>query len=376
MGDPARRVLNRDALARWVWHASDIRARLARTSLLPVAGAYAAWMQARARLYARGLVRPRDPGIPVIAVGNLSVGGTGKTPLASWIAERCLALGTRPGIVLRGYGRDEVALHRERVPQAVVVAGRDRYGAVRRAASLGARVAILDDGFQRLDVRRQLDILLLSADSPAAPRWPLPAGPWREPWRAARRADLIVVTRKRAGEGAVRRVARRLGALGLDGTPLAVAELRLALLTELRAGRELPLTALRGARVLAACAIADPESFAHQLARLGAAVQLVSQPDHSTFGAHDLARLVALGRAADYVVVTHKDAVKLADRWPSGGPTVLTAHLAVEWLAGGDLVARRITGLLTGYSGPAMYSSLTQITQRHEQRNRDRAQRQ
>jgi tetraacyldisaccharide 4'-kinase len=357
LGYPARHVLNRDALARWLWHPTNFGARLARAPLLPLAGAYAAWMSARARVYAGGLVRPRDPGIPVIAVGNLSVGGTGKTPLASWIAARCLALGARPGIVLRGYGRDETTVHCERLPEAIVVAGRDRYRAVRQAASLGARVAILDDGFQRLDVERQLNVLLVSAESAAAPPWPLPAGPWRESWQAARRADVLVVTRKRAGRAEVGRVLRRLAALGLGGTPLAVAGLRLAGLTDVRTGRAVPLAVLRGARVLAACGIADPESFAHQLAGCGAMVRLASWPDHHAFGARDLARLLALGRDAKYVVVTHKDAVKLAGRWPRGGPAALTAHLTVTWHAGGDLLPRRIAGLLTGYSGPAMYST-------------------
>jgi tetraacyldisaccharide 4'-kinase len=357
LGDTARRMLNRDAVARWLWEPAGVRGRLIRAPLLPLAGAYAAWMGVRAGVYARGLVRPREPEIPVIAVGNLSVGGTGKTPLASWIAEHCLALGARPGIVLRGYGQDELRLHRERVPGALVVAGRDRYRAVWRAAGLGARVAILDDGFQRLDVARRLNVLLVSAESAAAPPWTLPAGPWREPWRAARRADLIVVTRKRAGMEEVQRSVRRLAALGLAHTPLAVAQLRLAHLTALGKESAVPLSVLRGARVLAVCAIADPGSFAHQLVQYGARVRLAAWPDHAPFRARDLARLLALSRDVDCVVMTHKDAVKLAGRWPRGGPAALTAHLALEWQVGGDLLPRRIADLLTGDSPPAMYSA-------------------
>jgi tetraacyldisaccharide 4'-kinase len=350
-------MLNRDAVARWFWEPVGFRGRLIRAPLLPLASAYAAWMGVRAGAYARGFARQRQPDIPVIAVGNLSVGGTGKTPLASWIAEHCLGLGARPGIVLRGYGQDEVRLHRERVPGALVVAGRDRYRAVQRAAELGAQVAILDDGFQRLDVARGLNILLVSAESAVAPPWTLPAGPWREPWRAARRADLVVLTRKRAGMGEVRCLARRLGALGLHDTRLAVARLGLARLTALGTETAVPLSALRGSRVLALCAIADPRSFAHQLAQYGATVRLAAWPDHAAFRARDLARLVAMRRDADYVVMTHKDAVKLAGRWPRGGPTALTAHLALEWQAGADRLPRRIAALLTGDSPPAMYSA-------------------
>jgi tetraacyldisaccharide 4'-kinase len=344
-------------VARWLWEPAGVRGRLIRAPLLPLAGAYVAWMGARAGAYARGLLRAERSAIPVIAVGNLSVGGTGKTPLASWIAEHCLALGARPGIVLRGYGQDEVGVHRERVPGALVVADRDRRRAVRRAAGLGARVAILDDAFQRLDVARGLNVLVVSAESAAAPAWTLPAGPWREPWRAARRADLVVVTRKRAAMAQVRRVVRRLAALGVEHARLAVARLPLVRLTALGTETAVPLSVLRGARVLAVCAIADPRSFAHQLVQHGATVRLAAWPDHAAFRARDLAHLHAMSREADCVVVTHKDAVKLAGRWPRGGPAVLTAHVALEWQGGGDLLAGRIADLLTGDSLPAMYSA-------------------
>ena len=220
-------MLDRDAVARWLWHPTNVAARLARVPLLPFTGAYAAWVRGRAGAYACGLARARDPGIPVIAVGNLSLGGTGKTPLASWIAERCLALGVRPGIVLRGYGRDEAALPGERVPRAVVVTGRDRVEAVRRAARLGAEVAILDDGFQRLDVARRLNVLVVSAESAAAPPWLLPAGPGREAWRAARRADLIVGPAQRGGTGPLPHAGAPRAALRVARMPLPHALLPL-----------------------------------------------------------------------------------------------------------------------------------------------------
>src|SRR5437879_11652293 len=118
--------------------------------------------------------------LPTIAVGNLSVGGTGKTPLAAWIAGSCAARGRAPGILLRGYGGDEPLVHRRLVPQAVVVANPDRVAGAAAAQAQGARVLVLDDAYQLLGVRRDLNIVLVRAESVAASPWPLPPGPRRQ----------------------------------------------------------------------------------------------------------------------------------------------------------------------------------------------------
>lgn len=335
------------AAVRWLWSSTSAPARLTRGSLLPAAAAYAACARARAHAYQRGLLRSRGVAVPTIAVGNLSVGGTGKTPVASWIAAHCAGLGKAPGIVLRGYGGDETQVHRERVPGAIVVEGRDRPRAARRAAHLGAQAIVLDDGFQRLDVRRDLNVLLVSAESSEAAPWTLPSGPWREPWSAARRADIVVVTRKRSGPEAARQLAGRLTSCGVPANRLAVAHLDLTGLTELAADRPLDLACLRGARVLAVCAVADPASFAHQLTLLGAAVRLVTWPDHHAYTSADARRLLSAAADVDYVVMTHKDAVKLRRFWPASAPAALVAHLELAWELGGDLVSSRIGDLLT-----------------------------
>src|SRR5437879_11116618 len=118
--------------------------------------------------------------LPTIAVGNLSVGGTGKTPLAAWIAGYCAARGRTPGILLRGYGGDEPLVHRRLVPQAVVVANPDRGAGAAAAQAQGARVLVLDDAYQLLGVGLDLNIAVVSAESATASAWPSPAGPWRE----------------------------------------------------------------------------------------------------------------------------------------------------------------------------------------------------
>src|SRR5690606_15784422 len=172
-------------------------ARAMRTLLLPASWIYAMVMRARAWSYSRGWRTMHDLQLPVISVGNLTVGGSGKTPIAGWIAARLAARGLRPGILLRGVGGDEVLVHRESVPQAVVVANPDRAAGAALAQGSGAEVLVLDDAFQRIAVRRDLDICVVSAESMQAVSWQLPAGPWREPWRALSRANAVVVTRKR-----------------------------------------------------------------------------------------------------------------------------------------------------------------------------------
>ena len=341
---------------RWLWSATTAPARLARASLVPAAAMYSGWARVRAKAYRHGLLSSVDVEVPTIAVGNLSVGGTGKTPMASWIAAQCARRGLTPGIVLRGYGGDEGQVHRERVPGAVVVEGRDRPRAAREAIRLGARAIVLDDGFQRLDLRRDLNLLLASAEeSDHTARWTLPAGPWREPWSAIRRADLVVVTRKRQGPEGARRLVQRITSLGFPPARIAVARLDLASLTTLEAARPIDLASLRAARVLALSGVADPDSFAHQLAQLGAIVRPATHADHHSYTAGDVERLFSAASGVDYVVMTHKDAVKLRGLWPAAGPPTLVAHLELGWEAGGDLVSDQITNLLTRHYPPVMY---------------------
>lgn len=342
-----RQLTRADAALQWLWFTRSPSAQAARASLSPATATYAACMLLRAHAYQRRLLRPHRLSVPTIAVGNLTVGGTGKTPIAHWIADQCARLGAVPGIVLRGYGGDEAAVHAERVPGAIVVQGRDRPAAARRAVSLGAGVVVLDDAFQRLDLERDLNLLLVSAESIEGPRNTIPAGPWREPWRAVRRADLVVVTRKRAPVSQSARVARDLERAGIPPERVALAHLRIERFTDLLTGRPVDAGRLRDARVLAACAIADPESFVQQLRHQGARVQAALWRDHHAFRPADVRGLLSDARDVDYVVVTHKDAVKLRALWPPATPAALVAHLDVAWEGGVNLLADHISDLLT-----------------------------
>jgi tetraacyldisaccharide 4'-kinase len=338
-------------LAGWLWGERSLAARMVRLSLLPASLCYRGVAAARARAHARGWLRHRIPSVPTIAVGNLTVGGSGKTPIASWIAQYYTGRGIRPGVVLRGYGGDEGLVHQQRVPEAVVSEGIDRYAAAEAAVRRGAQVVILDDGYQRLDVGRDLNIAVVSAESGRAVRWTLPAGPWREPWSALRRADIVIVTRKRATLEAAQGVARRVRECA-PSAGLAIVHLAISGFRTLRSGRAIDARVVDGAEILAGAGIADPGSLAAQCRALGARVRLLPLRDHHPYRDSDVRRLLHAVDALDYVVVTQKDAVKLQRRWPADAPEPLVALLDLEWEYGRpefelalEAAADEITGL-------------------------------
>jgi tetraacyldisaccharide 4'-kinase len=333
-------------LIRWLWTSRRIDARLARAALLPVSALWQAWMSLRRTMYARGWLEVRDLPLPSVAVGNLTVGGSGKTPVAMWIARYFADHGHTPGILLRGHGGgDEAKVHARALPAAHVVPDPDRLAGAERALARGAEVLVLDDAYQRLDLRPDLNVLVVSAETTRAVAWPLPAGPWRERWGALGRADLIVVTRKRASREAADALAGEIRSR-FQG-PVAQAHLGLARLEGLLSARPVAPGTLAGRRVVAASAIADPEAFVTQTKATGAAVQVATWKDHHEYRQEDVAWLAHAARRADHLVITEKDAVKLRDRWPADAPEPLVAVLDLTWEAGGDEVAVALDAVVT-----------------------------
>ncbi|HEY8197688.1 MAG TPA: tetraacyldisaccharide 4'-kinase, partial [Gemmatimonadales bacterium] len=245
-------------VVRWLWTSRRPDARLVRLALLPAAGLWRGTMAARELAYRRGWLTVHDLPLPSVAVGNLTVGGSGKTPIAIWIARHYVSRGLVPGILLRGYGGDETLVHQHAVPEAQVIADADRAAGAERALARGADVLVLDDAYQRLDVRRDLNIAVVSAETTRAVRWPLPAGPWREGLGALDRADAVIVTRKRATpEAALALVADLQGRV--QG-PIAIVHLGMRYLEGMVSGTRQPASALAGKRVVAASGIADPDA--------------------------------------------------------------------------------------------------------------------
>lgn len=302
---------------------------------------------APAELAFRGVVALRDvgyrwgvfgsvrPPAPAISVGNLTVGGTGKTPLVRWVVEELVARGLRPGVLHGGYADDEPALHRQWFPGLPVVADRNRVRGAETAVRQGARVLVLDDAFQHRRIRRDLDIVLVTAESWTRRLRLLPRGPYREPLIALERADITVITRRTAsGEAALdaaRSVRERFHG------PVAVAYLHPGgWLTPGGAPRE----GEPAAGAVAVAGIGHPEAFFRQTAGIGVELaDTMAFPDHHRYLAADAAaiRARAGGRA---VITTAKDAVKLVRLLPEMDLWVLDQ--AVRFEEGREELVKRI----------------------------------
>ncbi|MGH7659188.1 MAG: tetraacyldisaccharide 4'-kinase, partial [Gemmatimonadales bacterium] len=230
------------------------------------------------------------------------------------------------------------------VPEAAVVADPDRVAGAERALARGAEVLVLDDAYQRRDVHRDCNIVLVSAETSRAVAWPLPAGPWREGWAALSRADIVIVTRKRATAEAALRLVRDLS--GRVDVPVALVHLSLARLEGLTSGRAVPPSVLAGKRVVAAAAIADPGAFVAQVKGTGARVQVATWKDHHEFRDEDVAWLAHATRRADHLVITSKDAAKLRDRWPANVPEPFVAELDLVWEEGRDDVTAALDAVV------------------------------
>ena len=319
-----------ERLAERAWYGRDRRARALRVTLAPLGAAFEGIAALRGSLFEVGALRSYALALPSISVGNLTVGGTGKTPVAAWVAARLLERGARPAIVLRGYGGDEPLVHRVLNPAAIVVADRDRVAAVALAASQGATMAVLDDAFQHRRARRDVDLVLVSADRWDGSTRALPAGPWREPLSALRRATITLVTRKAVDADYAEEVQRAVREAA-PAVPTAIARLEPEALRD-EAGQARPLDLLHGRRVLAISAIGDPRAFERQLTSLGAHVEPATYGDHHAFTAADAASLARIADRADVAVCTLKDAVKLWPLWPRGSAPLwyVSQRLTVE----------------------------------------------
>lgn len=305
-----------------IWYGDGWRVRLARRLLAPAGRSYGAVARVRNELYERGVLRSRMVALPVLSVGNLSVGGTGKTPLSAWAAARLAAMGARPAIVLRGYGDDEPLVHARLNPDVIVVTDADRRRGVERARELGADCAILDDGFQHRRIRRSVDWVLVAAEQWRDDLRCLPAGPLRESPASLRRADVLVITRKSAPREQAEDVASRLSRWLADRGAVAVCHLAPYAIVDVSTAHREPLGWLAGRDLTAVAAVGAPEAFFAQVAAQGASLDPHPFPDHHAFDARDVERIVRSAERRDGVLCTLKDAVKLAPLWPRAGPTL------------------------------------------------------
>ena len=336
---------------------AGVVAGLARAGLAALALPYAAAVTIRNAAYDRGLAATRRAAVPVVSVGNLTLGGTGKTPLVAWVAGRCVAAGRRPAIVSRGYGArrgqtsDEAAELALVLPAVPHVADRDRAAAAAEAVARGADAIVLDDGFQHRRLARDLDIVAVDATDPFGCGHIFPRGLLREPLAGLRRAHAVVLTRADAVDASQRRaIMTALADICRDAKPRAWAEATHAPRRLRTASNEhLPLDSLRGRRVAAFCGIGNPAAFRLALERLGAdLIDFRTYPDHHAYSAADAAAVAswATTARADLVVTTLKDLVKVRTE-SLGGIQLAALEIAIEFLAGEaglEALVRRAVG--------------------------------
>lgn len=329
-----------------IWRGDDVLSRAARVALFPVEAGYRAVTAARGWMYEREMLGVERSTIPVVSIGNLSVGGTGKTPFTAWIASELLRRGQRPAVVLRGYGGDEVLVHERLNPEMLVIVEPRRADGIARAAQMGATVAVLDDAFQHRAAAREIDIALVAAEQWGTSHRLLPAGPWREPLSALRRASLVVITRKTADSSRVRglrdAIAREAPHVPQALVRFSLSDLRLA--NDQTSRERLPISSLAGRAVAAIAGIAEPNLFFDQLNGLGATVVAHPFPDHHRYSSDDIEHVLAASGARDALIVcTLKDAVKLAPIWPASAPSLWYVLQALEVESGEETLAEMLS---------------------------------
>lgn len=331
--------------------------------LVPLASLYGLAMQARSSLYARGLLTQHFLPCRIISVGNLTVGGTGKTPVVIALASALRERGRRVGVVSRGYKRrsadaivevsdgrsvrgdpgetgDEPLLIAQRCPGVPVVVGADRPLVGRYLIErYHIDTLIMDDGYQHMALRRDTNILVLDAGAPFGNGYLLPRGRLREPLSAMARATAVLVTRASQGgrlddlKAAVRSAA--------PAVPIWVTDFALSAVVQVGGSTSVEPSVLKGERVLAVSGIGYPESFRKLLAAAGATVvEHCVFPDHHAYSREDVQRVrqVAERAGAGRIVTTEKDAVKLAqfDEVAKQEVPIWAVRIDLTWREGFD----------------------------------------
>lgn len=343
----------REHVEQVVWPAHGLRGAIERAALRPLSSVFGFAVAVRNFAYDVGVLRMQRAPVPVVSVGNLAVGGTGKTPMTLWLSRELEDRGLRVAIVLRGYGGaatgvtvvsrgngpevsaaqagDEAVMLAKCFAGFVVTSAQRTAGAV-AAIALGADVIVLDDGFQHRALARDFDLVLVDAR-----RGPLlPAGPLRESTSALRRADAAIVIADAETD--------ELPSM-LSAVPVHRMRVEPTALVESVGGRwvERPLGGLVGKRVVAVASIARPERFYQTLRQWEAIIAEVFEfRDHHQYASSEWQAIARRGREADLIVTTEKDLVKL-ESFPFASGKLMALRIAPVVDAAGALIDAILT---------------------------------
>lgn len=347
--------VDQQAYLRMISHEDrSLTASAVRAILLPAEFVYASVMRLRNLAYDRNYLKRQFLDVPVISVGNMTLGGTGKTPLVAWLARFFRQQNVRVTIISRGYGaagdarNDEAKALESILPDVPHLQNPDRLAAAQVAIQeLATQLIILDDAFQHRRLARDLDIVLVDALSPFGFGHVFPRGLLREPLSGIRRAQVVVLSRADLVDQKVR---QEIWDKILSMAPqVDRAEVRHApTLLVAATGTHLGLEALRGARVAAFCGIGNPQGFRRTLTQLGYdLVDFRLFPDHHAYTREDIHMLTEwLARTnAQAAICTEKDLVKIGlDRL--GNIPLWALRVQIEFISGQESLEKRLSSFV------------------------------
>ena len=344
---------------RWirrVWERRGVLGRLLWLSFLPVSCLYWLVVQTRNILYSVGWKTTQTLNEFVLSIGNLTVGGTGKTPTVVWVAQELQKRGFRIAVLSRGYNRkgsqprvltanapgdvdafgDEPAMMAGLFGLTVAVSNPRYKGALEAMKNNAVDVFILDDGFQHRQLARDLDLVLLGSDSTG---WVLPSGPFRESSKAVSRADFLLVTD--SPDKWQRLVSQTGQRMVFHGALKPVALIGF----ESRRWKEYPLSLLARRKIVAVAAIANPEPFYRIIHDWeGEIVEVLEFKDHHDYSSKDWQRINRAARNADLIITTEKDILKLI-RFPFGRERLLALRVVMAVENGDTLIQAVVDGI-------------------------------
>ena len=318
--------------------------------------AYLLIVQARVFFYKTGIFKTNKLSCPVISVGNLTLGGSGKTPVVEYIVRFFVEKGLKPVILSRGYGRDSKAsvaivsngdnillksgeagdepyLLAENNPTVPVIVSKDRFlGGKTAISKFNPDVIILDDGFQHLSLARDRNIALINCIKPLENGHIFPAGSLREPISALKRADMILYTHSdEAPDNCCENLTIKQDILKLETIHAFDKIIRI------NDQKTVPLKELNKKKVLVFCGIGEPDSFIRKIRQLGAkVVHSESFPDHYVYKMDDLQSISEISEKlkADFILTTQKDGVKIKELTPL--LPIWIVRMKIEFIKGKD----------------------------------------
>ena len=245
----------------------------------------------------------------VISIGNITWGGTGKTPLVISLARHLSENGKKVAVLTRGYAQDEVAELKKHLPNVPILVGRDRVRSAQQALKDGAEILILDDGFQHIRLHRDVDIVNINSTIPFGPGGLIPRGTLREPLENLTRANVFVLTKANIGSKNVHWIRQKLHELKPNAVIFEAVHKPIQFL-DFKRNRYVPLSEIKGKNVAALSGIGDPYSFEKTVEHLGARILFAARfDDHHAFNERDLLDFARHCRQVQVkdVVTTEKD---------------------------------------------------------------------